>query len=312
MEKYMRHLFKDTINSNNWGKLFQSIEKFTHLINFIFKKEQLANPIRITNLTPGTNAVFKVDQYVIKIYAPKESGFSSTRDYQIELQALNWCKSCGVACPNVIAANVVKDKYLFYYIIMDYIDGDEAGSILKHYTESEYILFAKQIRLITRKLNQKHDIKEFEIDILKQIKCNKKWDQYDINVKNQIFNHVSNLNLDNCVYVHGDLTNENILITSNYEPFVIDFADSLLAPYYYEFPPILFDLFDFNLTLIKAYLIDADETVIDDIFNGLLIHHYGPDYIKIIFERLKKQKINQLHDIYELKILIKDYIFNSL
>jgi hypothetical protein len=63
-------IFTEQINSwDDWGKLFQSIPAFTPLVERIFHKENL--PLaNIENLHPGTNAVFRVGEYVIKIFAP--------------------------------------------------------------------------------------------------------------------------------------------------------------------------------------------------------------------------------------------------
>ena len=60
-------LFTAQINNwDDWGKLFQSISAFTPLVEHIFHKENLPYA-NIENLKPGTNAVFKVGEYVIKI-----------------------------------------------------------------------------------------------------------------------------------------------------------------------------------------------------------------------------------------------------
>ena len=72
--------FTETIqNWQDWAAVFQSISAFEPLIRAILQKEKL--PLgKVTQLTPGTNAVFRVEQLVIKIYAPKESGMDQTSD----------------------------------------------------------------------------------------------------------------------------------------------------------------------------------------------------------------------------------------
>ena len=70
-------LFNEPIhNWNEWGAIFQSIEAFTPLAREIFRRERLAFS-GLENLTPGTNAVFRAGDYVVKIFAAKESGFDS-------------------------------------------------------------------------------------------------------------------------------------------------------------------------------------------------------------------------------------------
>ena len=70
----MNNEFLEEINDwNSWGKVFQSIAAFENLIKKIFKKENLSCK-EISRLTAGSNAVFKVGNFVIKIFAPIEAG----------------------------------------------------------------------------------------------------------------------------------------------------------------------------------------------------------------------------------------------
>ena len=58
----------EIINWESWCKVFNSIKAFEPLIHHIFKIENLPEIKQITNLKPGTNAVFKADDKVIKIF----------------------------------------------------------------------------------------------------------------------------------------------------------------------------------------------------------------------------------------------------
>lgn len=64
---------------SSWGKIFQSIEAFEPLVKYIFNRHNLTFT-EIEHCTPGTNAVFKVGNYVVKIFAPKESGMDTDSD----------------------------------------------------------------------------------------------------------------------------------------------------------------------------------------------------------------------------------------
>ena len=107
--------FTETIqNWQDWAAVFQSISVFEPLIRAILQKEKL--PLgKVTQLTPGTNAVFRVEQLVIKIYAPKESGMDQTSDQKTELFArgtrkrracarLKWWRMA--ACPIVMTLHI--------------------------------------------------------------------------------------------------------------------------------------------------------------------------------------------------------------
>lgn len=60
------YLFNEDIGSwDDWGRVFQSIAVFEPLVGAIMKEEKLAFD-RIYNLTPGTNAVFRVGGVCVK------------------------------------------------------------------------------------------------------------------------------------------------------------------------------------------------------------------------------------------------------
>ena len=89
--------FTATIDGwTSWGRVFQSIEAFEPLIRHILSQHAL--PIaEIEHCTPGTNAVFKVGDLVVKIFAPKESGFETESDYQTELFGIARSNRMGVS-----------------------------------------------------------------------------------------------------------------------------------------------------------------------------------------------------------------------
>ena len=63
--------------------------------------------------------------------------------------------SSGINTPNIMAASYVNDKYLFRYIIMDYIDGQEASKVLVNYSSYEKLGFVHRLKDNLNKLNSK-------------------------------------------------------------------------------------------------------------------------------------------------------------
>jgi len=147
----MNNAFFQEINDlETWGKVFQSIPAFEKLIIKIFEKESL-NYKEISHLTPGSNAVFKVDSFVVKIFAPIESDFNTEIDYNSEKLGMKRAMDLGINIPNIVAASFIEDKYLFHYIIMDYIDWKEGKDLLKKYSASEKVEFVGQLKKISTK-----------------------------------------------------------------------------------------------------------------------------------------------------------------
>lgn len=147
------NLFTEQINSwQDWGQVFQSIPAFTPLIRYIMQKENLPNA-EIKNLTPGTNAVFQIGDYVIKIFAPKESGKDQTPDMKTEIFASKLANTLGIAAPKVIADGFICDKYRFGYLITEYINGQEFLKADKEMTPDMKIKAGRQLRQISDAMN---------------------------------------------------------------------------------------------------------------------------------------------------------------
>ena len=87
----------------SWSAVFQSTEAFSPLANAIFDNEGL-DFAPLSNLTPGTNAVFQSGDRVIKIYAPPESGFDGAAEFAAEKAAMHHAERMGIAAPKIFAA----------------------------------------------------------------------------------------------------------------------------------------------------------------------------------------------------------------
>jgi serine/threonine protein kinase len=302
----MNYLFKrDIYDWNSWGAVFQSIEAFRPLIEAIFIKEGLLGYDHLSNLTPGTNGVFKAGGYVIKIFAPKESGANTDADYHTELNSMKRAIEKGINTPRVIAASYIEDKYLFRYLIMDYIEGQEAGSIIKNYSFHQKIDFVNKLKENLHKINT-HPAEEIDTELIKNRAIdNKRWEKFSDTVKAQRENLLRAYELSSPVYVHGDITADNVMIDSEDNIFIIDFADSTIAPVEYEYPSIVFDLFDSDKEMVYELTKDMYyDDFIEKLFMGILLHQYGDVFVNIIYNKCTDKDISKLTDIYEIKELI--------
>ncbi len=239
-----RMYFKEEINGwDSWGKVFNSLEAFRELVQAIFEKEGIQLREEIENLTPGTNAVFKAGNIVIKIFAPDESELGTETDYQTELTVMKHLGEKGVAAPGVIACGEIKDRYLFRYILMEYAMGEEAGRVLPCYTTEQKKEIVKQLKRVLNILNQPAEELLPKRDLKKQAAGNFRLKGLSQTLIQELEDCVQKQEVGNCCLVHGDITGENVLIDSEGTLRLIDFADCNLAPAYYELAPIVFELF---------------------------------------------------------------------
>ena len=281
------NLFTGQINNwNDWGSIFQSIPAFTPLVEYILQKENLPSA-EIENLTPGTNAVFKVGEYVIKIFAPAESGIDQTLDLQTELFSIRRANKIGISAPKLVADGFVADKYRFGYMITEYISGTELVEAVKTMSCEEKVLFGRKLRQICDKMNT--PCEPFNgVDVINDKGRYRRWDNYPERFKTERLDFIKAHDFGQNVFVHGDLCLDNVLFSSNGELFFIDFADSVLAPIIYEHAHIAFS-FELDPMLLQGYFNDyKTDKFIEMCFNGLLIHDFGGDIIRDYFGKPKE------------------------
>jgi serine/threonine protein kinase len=251
------------------------------LIEYIIKKENLPKA-KIENLKPGTNAVFKVGGYVIKIFAPQS--FSIDEDYgtnvDVELFGMKLANNQDVPSPRLIAYGAIEDKYFFRYMIMEYIHGKLLGDIEESLSYEDKLSIGKQVRSITDKLNV--PCENFtNIDVMHYAMNNKGWNDegFPGSFQAERLSYLSGLciNEQDKVYCHSDFHCENILIDDNLKVYLIDFADAMYAPATYERAYVVSALFCFEKPYMAGYFggdYDVEE-IVDLCMTWLPIHAWG-------------------------------------
>ncbi len=297
------YLFQPVIeNWKTWGEIFCSISAFFPLIREIFQKEKLVLG-EIQNLTPGTNAVFRCGNYVIKIYAPAESGLDCSRDFYMEKTLLHFAAKLGIAAPNYITSGEFCDKYRFPYLIMDYAEGTEGGTWLKNCTVRQKKAAVRQLKKLLERLHQPAcELPPFPAaDIKRRALENPRLQQLSAPLAEEIKRRIGAVAMDNLVLVHGDITGENVLVTPDGKPMLIDFADACIAPSCYELPPLLIELFRFEPQLVREWIGSTDfEPFLDQFIDGLALHDFGPDLIQTFLDR-QGIPVSAIHTLRDLR-----------
>jgi len=277
-------LFSEQINNwDDWGNVFQSISAFAPLVNHIFQKKNL--PLeKIEQLCPGSNAVFKVGDYVIKIFAPQGMGEDYGTNVDVELFGMKLANAQGVPAPKLIAHGEVEDKYYFRYMIMEYINGKMFGEIEDSLSYEDKVNIGKQMRSITEKLSV--PCENFtSVDVMQYAIENNGWQKegFSASLRKERLECVANIHIDENkkVYCHGDWNCDNILIDDKMNVYVIDFADAMYAPIEYEFVYIASALFCFEKPYMVGYFGDYDVSdILSLCMEWLPVHAWGHATIK--------------------------------
>jgi serine/threonine protein kinase len=208
----------------------------------------------------------------------------------------------GVPVPKLIASGKIDDKYSFPYIIMEYINGLDFNEYSKKFDNKEKIAFAKRLREITDSFNRKC---EFFNRVYAVNGKNKRWNKYSERFRTERLEYLHNDAPGEKIFVHGDLCYDNLIIDNNGNIFIIDFADSVIAPQVYEHAHLASVLFNFDKPYLQGYFGEyRADNLVDLCLNGLLIHDFGGD---IISQNVAKvNEITCLNDLREkLHILLK-------
>ncbi|WP_208919250.1 phosphotransferase family protein [Paenibacillus uliginis] len=308
----MSYLFTKEINDwNSWGAVYQSIEDFRPLIQEIFVRERLMGAEDISHLTPGTNAVFKAGSYVIKIFAPTSSGMNTDQDYKAERSAMQRAIDQGVRTPNIVAASKINDKYEFKYIIMDFIEGQSAGDAINGFTVEQKRDFVGKLQEDMVKLNTLPDQEVSRDVIIERAIHNDRWKVVSPELRKQIEHFLNHHELGTCIHVHGDLTGDNVIIDSKDQVYIIDFADSSVAPIEYEYPGIVFELFQSDVETVHEFIKCRNlkySEFIDLLFAGTMLHDFGANFVKSIYEKHTGKGIGEMSNISEFKELIHTHL----
>lgn len=305
-------LFRERINGwDSWCRIFQSTDTFALLADAIFKREGLAANAKIHNLTPGTNAVFRADKYVIKIYAPPETDMDTENDYKTERLAMQFAKDHKVSVPQIIGYGEFQDSYLFRYLIMEYIPAARSIPELLRMPAADKKQFIQQIKQIQWKMNRFADGLLSPIDLTKQDKRTERMAGLNLNLIWEMSKYAENLDFRHSVLVHGDMTSENVLIRANGIVSLIDFADCLMAPSFYELPPIIFELFLCDKELVAEYIGQEDRNLfLDNLIKGLSVHLFSGFILRDYFDRIHIPR-DSIKSVQELRHLLQVNVLYS-
>lgn len=273
-------LFRETItNWEDWGRVYQSIPAFEELAREIYRREGLPFAA-LQHLTPGTNAVFRAGNTVAKIFFPKESGLDPFPDFTNESAVCRFLSAQGVPTPKVLACGEIKDRYQFYYIVTEFVPGVEAGGFLAKASAEERERFVQQLKEILCKLNAPAPGLLPALDLRRQAMENPRLAQLSPGLQAELRCRAKQADLSRPVLVHGDLTGENLLVQEDGRVVVIDCADAHLAPAWYEYGPVICELFRCDPALTAAFAGEDKERFLSDLLDSIALHDFGPDLLR--------------------------------
>ena len=273
-------LFTETIDGeDSWGRICQKLDAFEPLIKHILSHENLPHG-SISNTKPSANAVYKVGNLIVKIFAPKESRHNAESVYNTELFGQARAFSLGVPVPKIHASGILKDKYEFPYIVSEFIDGVELKEIFGGMSSHEKVILGQKLREISDKLNTPCEpFNEFDcigsaeggyVGWLIDLGFGEKY----LNERKE-YMYSLGLSKADLVFCHGDFDLCNILRGADGKLYLLDFADSILAPACIEHTTIALSA-GYDESFIRGYFGDISiDELVDVCFCGFMFSING-------------------------------------
>lgn len=284
---------------DDWAQLFQSARAFEPLAKAIFQRHGLPF-CALARTKPGTNAVFFAGEYVLKIFAPMESGFSTGRDYETERFGLARAAALGVSSPHLTASGTVQDRYRFDYLVMARVPGRELGEMMDALAADERMNIGRSLRAFVRRMDT--PCEAFPARPLRSPAAEVRWACFPDTFCAEREAYLAGTAYGAPVYIHGDLTCDNILVTPEGGICVIDYADALTAPPEVELACVICEAFHLEKAFLKGFFGDYDPRALaETCLAGLLLHDFGAN---IICDRLAAPE--ELKSLAALRRKIRD------
>ncbi|MFP4286172.1 MAG: phosphotransferase family protein [Candidatus Izemoplasmataceae bacterium] len=295
---------------DDWSKLYMDSDYFKPIIEKILLRHQLPLDGTITAQGFSTNAVFKINDIIVKIFAPKKSGANTPHDYYVEVESIQ-ALSHLIDTPKILGNGLIKSKYNFYYVVTSFIDGLIARDYFKTLSIEERFTFGKKIRHLTNQIHLSKPSLRLK-PITKRYLIHNKLNSYHPSFKEEIFTFLDHYDTLEYYYIHGDITEDNIIITPKEKIVLLDYADSGVGPIAYEYPPIMIGLFDLDKQAFLGFIGNDDvNDHIECLFTGMLIHEYAGDFIHIFLKKIGVKR-EDLRTLNQLKTALYAYYKNNV
>lgn len=223
--------------------------------------------------------MFGAGGYIIKIFAPEESGIGGEREYNTERFGIGRAWRLQIPAPRLAASGVVCDKYIFRYLIMERIEGESLADVSGNLPDAERCRIGKALRDIVDRMDV--PCESFNRHALFDKAAESRWRLFSPEFQRERKAYLEAHEKKPQVYVHGDLNPDNIIITADKEIHIIDFADALLAPIELELAGIICDGFKFDACYLEGFIGKYDrQKLAERLVYGLLLHDYGANIIR--------------------------------
>ena len=290
------YLFSHTVRTlDEWADIYQNREAFGPVVRHILDRHHLPQTA-LRNTTPGSHAVFRAGDYIVKVFAPDTFGWDCESDFRTEIAAMQHANRLGIAVPELVAYGRIDDRYPIRYLIQTFVHGTEFGK--KELSADGKYRVGKQLREICEKMNVPCEPFNGYDFLQGAVNC-PKWDGFSEAFRRERIEYIRNYRHGGAVYVHGDIHIDNAIYGEDGQVWILDFADSITAPVEYEYAALFPGLFRLQKPYLDGfYGTWTTDAAAEQLTYGLCLHKFGAN---ILEELLGEGECAELQSISGLK-----------
>lgn len=258
---------------DSWKAALQTPGALEPLAEAIFAREGCGRGLLIR--LHATNAVFRRGEYVLKVYVPREAGFSPEADSARERAGMQGARAAGLRVPREAAFGVFCDRYDFFYLITEAIEGRELSRGLPDMTWTQREAAGAALRAAIDALH-KSAVRIGGENMARASLDNERWNAFSPAFNAERRAYVSGLEGLKSVFCHGDVNGRNALVCPDGRLALIDFGDCCDAPAWYDHAAA-FGTLGADPAFFRGYFQDGVD--VEKCLQGLLIGDFGADWI---------------------------------
>ena len=118
--------------------------------------------------------------------------------------ALKFAVEHGVTAPRLVGSGAYKDKYVFHYIVLDYVGGSEFNDEVKRMSGVQKVEAGRELRRLADGMNVPCD--DFNgINILDGNYVKRRFERFGERFREERLEYIRTFECGEKVFVHGDL-----------------------------------------------------------------------------------------------------------
>lgn len=279
-------------NLSDWKLFLSNTNAIEYLAQYIVKQSGVSVS-KIERINIGTNAVFDLGNFILKIYAVSEDS-NPMLDCKREIILSNLLQSSPYHVPSIVKTGYINDRYTIYYNFIEKIEVSYSfADIINSKESSQRRSAIKELHSVIEYLH----VLDIDIQIAKMYSKSTKSNIIKADEYARFLKSYTNQNTLNYGIVHCDLSESNMYYDSDGKIVILDFEDWMYGPSIVEYPTICFELIR-GPQIVKEFINGMPlSKVIETLIAAILLHHESERFLKQITLQKGSDKLPSVNEI---------------